>query len=253
MTILITGATGQFGGAAVRHLLDRTDELLAVSVRDPRKAQHLADRGVDVRQGDFTRPQTLDFSGVDKLLLVSSEGDNDDRIAQHANAVAAAQQAGVGFIAYTSVTDADTSPLLLAQVHKATEERIRATGIPFSFLRNGMYHENYLGLLAADEVATSAGDGRIASAARDDLALAAAIVPAGDGYENTVHELTGPAAWSFPELAGDRFRSVTDDDLRAAGLPEVIVDIFARAREGVFAQVRPDLEKLLGRTPAPIS
>ncbi|GLZ34403.1 hypothetical protein Lesp02_65900 [Lentzea sp. NBRC 105346] len=249
MTILITGAAGHFGGAAVRHVLERTDERVVVSTRDPRKVEHL---GVEARPGDFDGD--LDFTGVDKLLLVSSEGDNETRIAQHAKAVAAAQRAGVGFIAYTSITDADTSPLLLAEVHKATEERIRATGIPFSFLRNGMYHENFLPLLQADEVATSTGDGRIASAARDDLAEAAAVVLTTTGHENSVYELTGAAAWSFPELAGDRFKSVTDDDLRAAGLPELfVVDVFRLAREGVFAQVRPDLEKLLGRTPQGIS
>ena len=79
-----------------------TDQL-AVSVLDPKKAEELSARGIDVRKGVFDHPETLDaaFAGVDRILLVSADGDNETRIRQHANAVAAAERAGVGFIAYT--------------------------------------------------------------------------------------------------------------------------------------------------------
>ncbi|MFD9706110.1 SDR family oxidoreductase [Lentzea sp. NPDC059081] len=251
MTILITGATGQLGNAVVRYVLDRTSEQVIVSVRSPEK---FTLTGVEVRQGDFEKPETLDFSGADKLLIVSGEApDVETRITQHKNAIAAAVEAGVGHIFYTSLTDADTSTVSVAVVHKTTEEAIRATGIPFTFLRNGMYHENYLGALSAETVAVSTKDGRVASAARDDYALAAAVVLTTDGHENTVYELTGSTSWSFPELAGDRFQDVSDEDMIAAGLPPVVVDFFKAIREGVFAEVRPDLEKLLGRPSRPIS
>ncbi|SEQ21870.1 NAD(P)H dehydrogenase (quinone) [Lentzea xinjiangensis] len=250
MTILITGATGQLGGAVVRYVLDRTDEQVIVSVRDPEKFDL---DGVEVRQGDFDQPGTLDFRGADKLLIVSAEApDADTRIKQHTNAVAKAVEHGVGHILYTSITDADTSTVGVAVVHKATEEAIRATGIPFTFLRNGMYHENYLGVLSGETVAVSTKDGRVASAARDDFALAAAVALTTEGHENQVYELTGSTTWSFPELAGDRFRDVSDDDLLAAGVPAIFVDFFKAIREGVFAEVRPDLEKLIGRPSRPI-
>lgn len=250
MTILITGATGQLGNAVVRYVLDRTDEQVVVSVRNPDK---FTLTGVEVRQGDFDRPETLNFAGADKLLIVSAEApDAETRIQQHKNAVAKAVEHGVGHIFYTSITDADTSPAAVAVVHKATEEAIRATGIPFTILRNGMYHENYLGALAGETVALSTKDGRVASAPRDDYALAAAVVLTTPGHEGQVYELTGSTSWSFPELAGDRFQEVSDDDLLAAGLPPVIVDFFKSIREGVFAEVRPDLEKLIGRPTRPI-
>ncbi|MDX8143454.1 NmrA family NAD(P)-binding protein [Lentzea sp. BCCO 10_0061] len=250
MTILITGATGQLGNAVVRHVLGRTDEQVIVSVRNPEK---FTLDGVEVRQGDFEQPETLNFTGADKLLIVSGEApDADTRIQQHKNAIAKAVEHGVGHIFYTSLTDADTSTVGVAVVHKATEEAIRATGIPFTFLRNGMYHENYLGALAGDTVAVSTKDGQIASAARDDYAQAAAAALTTPGHENQVYELTGSTTWSFPELAGDRFQDVSDEDLIAAGVPAIFVDFFKAIREGVFAEVRPDLEKLIGRPSTPI-
>ncbi len=250
MTILITGATGQLGGAVLRYVLDRTDEQVIVSVRNPDKFDV---RGVEVRQGDFDKPETLDFHGVDKLLIVSSGAhDSAVRIQQHANAIAVAKEHGVGHVFYTSVTDADTSTLSVAEVHKAAEEDIRATGLPFTFLRNGMYHENYLGALEQDVVATSTKDGRIASAPRDDYALAAAVVLTTDGHENATYELTGSTNWSFPEVAGEKFRDVSDNELIEAGLPPFVVDFYAAIRDGVLAEVRPDLEKLIGRPTRPI-
>ncbi|MDX8056414.1 NAD(P)H-binding protein [Lentzea sp. BCCO 10_0798] len=250
MTILITGATGQLGGAVVRHVLDRTNEQVIVSVRSPEK---FTLEGVEVRQGDFAKPETLDFRGVDKLLIVSADDhDTDVRIKQHENAIAKAVEHGVGHIFYTSITDADTSPVGAAAVHKATESIIRATGVPFTFLRNGMYHENYLGALSADTVAISTKDGRVASAAREDFAEAAAAALTTTGHENQTYELTGSTSWSFPELAGDRYRDVSDEDLIASGVPAFLVDFFVAIRNGVFAEVRPDLEKLLGRPSTPI-
>ena len=110
-----------------------TDQL-AVSVLDPKKAEELSARGIDVRKGVFDHPETLDaaFAGVDRILLVSADGDNETRIRQHANAVAAAERAGVGFIAYTRLANAQESTNLFAPTHQATENAILKTGImPF--------------------------------------------------------------------------------------------------------------------------
>ncbi|MET0233323.1 MAG: SDR family oxidoreductase [Kibdelosporangium sp.] len=270
MTILLTGATGNLGGLTAKHLRDRAD--FVVSVRDPRKA---ADLGVEVRQGDFGDPDGLvkTFAGVDKLVLISAEGPEDRRIKIQADAVAAAQRAGVRHIIYTSAPEAATSPLILARVHKATEEAIQATGIPYTFLRNGMYHENYTAqlehALPQGVFVTCAGSGRVASVARDDLALAAAVVASTDGHENAIYELTGSTAWTFDEFAalvaevtGKPFvhKSIPADELTAgyvgAGLPEFVAelytDIYVQAARGVLADVRPDLEKLIGRPATPL-
>ncbi|NUT46063.1 MAG: SDR family oxidoreductase [Saccharothrix sp.] len=260
MTTLITGATGHLGSLILKHTLTRLPaDRLAVSVRDPRKAEGL---GVEVRPGDFDGPLADTFAGVDTLLVVSVDGPDEIRLERHRKAVRAAADAGVRHIVYTSVTDADTSPLLLARVHKGTEEAIRATGIPFTFLRNGMYHENYLPH-GPGPIVTAAGDGRIASASREDLAEAAAVVLSTPGHENAVYELTGPRAWSFDELAalaGTTHRAVDPEERASAlagfGLPafvtELLTDIEVNIGRGALAEVRPDLEKLIGRSPTTI-
>ncbi|PRY46503.1 SDR family oxidoreductase [Umezawaea tangerina] len=271
MTTLITGATGHLGSLTLHHLLRRVPASeVVVSVRDPAKA---GDLGVEVRRGDFDRPGTLDFAGVDRLMLISTDGPDEARIAKQSAAVRAAQDAGVRHIVYSSVTDAPTSPLSLAVVHRATEELIRSTGIPFTFLRNALYHENYTGRLAGayerGALVTATGDGRIASASRDDLALAAAVVLSSGGHEFAAYELTGPRAWSFAELAEAagkvtgkplEHKSVPDAELltglKATGLPdfvaELLVDIQANIRAGALAEVRPDLEELIGRPATPV-
>lgn len=170
---------------------------LAVSVRNPEKAEALQARGVDVRQGDFDRPETLAsaFQGVDRLLIISADGDNETRIRQHGNAVAAAERAGVRFIAYTSIANARESKNFLAPTHKATEEAILKTGIPYSFLRNNWYLENEMssiqGVLAGAPWVTSAENGKVGWALQQDYADAAAAVLSGEGHENTVYELSG--------------------------------------------------------------
>ena len=98
MTILLTGANGQLGRIVVETLLAHgLAERLAVSVRNPARAGDLQARGVDVRQGDFDDPASLKraFAGVDRLLLISVDGDNETRIRQHTAAVQAAHAAGL--------------------------------------------------------------------------------------------------------------------------------------------------------------
>lgn len=275
MTILITGANGQYGRLVVANLLDRVPASdLIVSVRDTGKAADLAARGVTVRHGDFDDPATLSFDGADRMLLVSTDGPDDVRIRQHAVAVAAAVDAGVRHLAYSSVTDADTSPVSLARVHDTTERAIRATGVPFTFLRNGMYTEhsvaNAVGALEHGVLLSAAGEGRLASASRVDLAEAAAIVLTEGAHENKVYELTGPAGWTAAELAAlvsaKSGKPLTHKDispeeltgvLRGAGLPDflvaLLVDIQVKTRDGVFAAVRPELAELLGRAPATVA
>lgn len=271
--IVVTGATGQFGRLAVESLLERgvpADEI-AVAVRTPANAAALAQRGVVVREADYDRPETLApaFTGADKLLFVSANGPDDLRIAQHGAVVEAAREAGVGLVAYTSITDADTNPLGLARVHRFTEERLAASGLPTVLLRNGWYTENYTGTLA-DAVARgtivgSTGDGRIASATRADFAEAAAVVLTSDEPQaGKVYELTGDTAWTLSELATEASavsdRNVVHADLPAeqyagiltgAGLPGFLVDLLVDAdvqvSHGALSKVTGDLAALLGR------
>ena len=276
MKLLITGATGKFGTKVMEILLKTVPaEHLAVSVRNPEKAEALCAQGVDVRQGDFDQPETLDaaFAGIDRLLLISADGDNETRIRQHANAVAAAERAGVSFIAYTSLANAQESKNLFAPTHQATEADIVKTGIPYSFLRNNWYLENEIsgiqGVLAGAPWVTSAGAGKVGWALQQDYAEAAAAVLSGDGYENTIYELSGKVltqeeiAAALGIVLGKEITVKQVDDatyadiMQAAGVPDfvipILIEIQKSIRVGSLDVESNDFDKLLGRPATPIN
>lgn len=275
MKYLVTGATGQLGSKVVEALLTSVPaEQVAVSVRNPAKAEGLRARGVDVRQADFDDPSSLDqaFAGVDRLLIISADGDNETRIRQHKNAVEAAARAKVGFIAYTSLANAANSHLQLAPPHQAAEKAILDTGIPYSILRNNWYLENELSTIQAVQAGapwvTSAGEGRVGWALRQDYADAAAAVLTGSGHENTIYELSGKLL-SQEELAAAvgavlgkevKVQQVDDaayaDIMKGAGVPEFIIPMLVGIQQGIrdggLAVESQDFEKVLGRPATPL-
>src|ERR1044072_4067190 len=186
--IVVTGASGHFGRLVIENVKG-TAEVVAAA-RTPAK---VADLGVDVREFDYDRLETLDLTGADKVLLVSGT-DVGERVRQHGAVIDAAKRAGVGLLAYTSVLHADTTDLAIAPEHKATEALVRDSGLPYTLLRNGWYHENYLDTRPraqkTGEIAGAAAEGRIPRPARAHFAAAAAAVLTGEGHENRVYELS---------------------------------------------------------------
>lgn len=275
MTIAVTGATGQLGRLVLDELLTNHEPAALVAVvRDAGKAGELRARGVQVRVADYSDPASLEvaLTGVDKLLLISGS-EVGSRVAQHANVINAAKAAGVNFIAYTSVLAADTTDLILAPEHKATEELIRASGLEYTFLRNGWYTENYVQTVATARqtgaVVAAAGDGRVASAARADYAAAAAEVLSSAGHEGRVYELSGDYAWDFKELATALTeiagREVVYQPVTAAELVEILTSagldqgtagflaaLDADTQAGLLAAVTGDLSGLIGRPTTPL-
>lgn len=274
--IAVTGATGQLGALALEALLKNVNanELVAI-VRNPAKAEGLAQKGVNVRKADYTDQAafTAALAGVDKLLLISSS-EVGQRAAQHRNVINAAKAAGVRFIAYTSLLHADSSPLALRLEHVETENMLAESGIPFTLLRNGWYSENYLASApAALEHGVFIGaacDGKIASATRADYAAAAARVVSEDGHAGNVYELAGDEAWTLSELAAELskqsgkpvvYQNLSEADfaaaLKSAGLPEAFADLLAdsdvgASKGGLFDDSRT-LSKLIGRPTTPIA
>ncbi|GGH78586.1 NAD(P)H dehydrogenase (quinone) [Pullulanibacillus pueri] len=276
MTLLVTGATGKLGSKVVDILLKTVPAYqLAVSVRHPEKAEGLRTRGVDVRQGDFDHPESLKtaFAGVERLLIISADGDNETRIPQHKNAVTAAQEAGVKFVAYTSIVNAKNSKNFLAPTHQATEEAILKTGIPYAFLRNNWYLENEIpsiqGVLTGAPWVTSAGTGKVGWAPQQDYAEAAAAVLSHEGHDNTIYELSGKLltqdelAAAVGTVLGKEVTVQHVDDptyaqvMKDAGLPDflipMLVNIQKDIREATLEIDSDDFEKLLGRPATPVN
>ncbi|MGP3973718.1 NAD(P)H-binding protein [Streptomyces sp. 8N114] len=276
MMLVVTAASGQLGRLVIDALLDRDVPAgrIVAAVRTPDKAADLAARGVRIREADYDRPETLHnaFQGAEKVLLISGN-EVGQRVAQHRAAIDAAKAAGAGLLAYTSVLHADTTTLSLAPEHKATEEYLRASGLPYSLLRNGWYTENYAQTvqqaLATGEFVGAAGAGRVASATRADYAAAAAAVLAGDGHRNTVHELSGDTAWSRTEFAealtdvsGSKvvYRDLPTEEfvrtLTDNGIPEDTAQFLGRLEAdtaaGTLADTPGDLSQLIGRPTTPL-
>ncbi|WP_181802143.1 SDR family oxidoreductase [Streptomyces shenzhenensis] len=275
MSIVVTGATGHLGRHVVTQLLEKVpaDQITAV-VRDAAKAADFAARGVQIAVADYNAPETFDglFAAGDKVLLISGNEFDKGRPAQHKAVIDAAKAAGVALLAYTSAPDSLKASLV--DDHRATEEVLLASGLPYTLLRNGWYHENYTENLAPvlehNAVVAAAGEGRVSSASRADYAAAAVAVLTGEGHENQTYELGGDVAWSFAEYAAElsaqtgreiAYNPVSGEVLQGiltgAGVPEmfaaILVDVDASIAKGELVVDSGDLARLAGRPTSPIS
>ena len=271
MSIVIAGATGQLGRLVVEELLGRgvPARQIVAAGRSTDQLAELAGRGINTARVDYNDLASIDaaLTEGDTLLLISGN-DIQNRTAQHEAVIDAAVRAKVGHILYTSVLAADTTPLVLAPDHIKAEEQIRASGLPFTFFRNGWYTENYAAALhSARETGTvlgSAGGGRVASATRADYAAAIAAVLTTPGHEGSVYELSGDQAWTYEELASAfsiilgrsvSYGSLTSEEhviaLEAAGLDPATAGFLAaldgNIRQGALELTTGDLSRLAGR------
>ncbi|MEW2397470.1 SDR family oxidoreductase [Streptomyces sp. NPDC046862] len=275
MSIVVTGATGNLGRFVIEGLLEKVPaEQITAVVRSEEKAAGFAARGVKLAIADYNTPETFDgiLSAGDKVLLISGSEVGNDRVGQHKVVIEAAKAAGVALLAYTSAPG--TLKAALADDHRGTEEALLASGLPYVLLRNGWYNENYTENLAPvlehGAVVQTAGEGRIASAARADYAAAAVAVLTGEGHENKTYELSGDTAWGYAEYAAEIARqtgkeivynSVPADVyvgiLTGAGLPEpfaqILAGVDASIEKGELAGTPGDLSRLTGRPTTPIA
>jgi NAD(P)H dehydrogenase (quinone) len=205
--------------------------------------------------------------GVDTLLMISAS-EVGQRVAQHRNIIDPAKNAGVKHVVYTSLLHADRSTLSLAPEHVETEALLKASGLSTALLRNGWYTENYTAsvgqAVSNGALIGSAGNGKIASVARADLADAAVVVLTTAGHEGKLYELAGDSAYTLTELAAEISRQTGNDIpykdlppaqytaiLNGAGLPapwpEVVPAFDVAAAKGALFDDGCALSTLIGR------
>lgn len=283
--IIVSGASGQFGHAAASQLLDMGQQVIALS-RNTAALADLAARGAEVRSADFDSPDGLveAMQGGEKLMLVSTTMVGQ-RPRQHGNAIDAAKAAGVSHIVYTAILDGGNPnhPAVEQHDHYATEQLLRASGVPFTILYNSQYSEAIATAMAipallAGNKPDNCGDGLIAFVSRDDCVAVAVGVLTQPGFENTTINVTGPELLTVPqamamvsEMAGKPIKVIPVDDegmyqyFDSIGAARKAEDItpetpipwasegmvtFGQAiREGYFNVLSDAVERITGRKP----
>lgn len=275
MTLLVTAATGHLGRLAIDALQNRgvaASDIVA-GVRTPAKADDLAARGIRVVELDYSRPETLapTLEGVTRVLLIS--GTDADRVAGHRNVIAAAQQAGIERLVYTSAPRVDEIDYALGADHLATERAIAEAGVDATILRNNWYTENYFDAVSraveTGVIVAAVGEARVASASRRDYAEAAAVALTTDEFRGQTLELGGDVAWTYHELAAAAgevlgrdvaYQEVSIADLTAglqqagldAGTAAFVAGIDDAIARGALSQTDGTLSRVIGRPTTPL-
>jgi NAD(P)H dehydrogenase (quinone) len=273
--ILVTGATGHLGSAAVSHLLKNTAAGNIVAfARDENKANHLREKGIEVRMGSYDDISSLDLAmkGIEKVLLISGNGPT--RLQQHKNVIAAAKKAGIRHMAFTSIAlkEMKTSAIrsFMEDLYQA-EDYIKESGITYTLLRNTLYIGG-TPLFGGEKVFETGiylptGDGKVPFALRREMGEAAANTLLQNGHENQIYKITGSDLYSYGDVANElssisgRTVYYADADpvtfpakLKEFGLPEIVILLItgfsADIKNHQFEIVTKDLENLLGRKPA---
>ncbi|MGQ4619067.1 NAD(P)H-binding protein [Nocardia sp. R7R-8] len=249
--IMVTGANGQLASLTLKKLAER--RILAVGgSRTPTEGQ---------RHLDFDNPDTVDFTGISTLVVVSAGYAEDDHvIARHQRVLDGAVRDGVGHVVYTSLTGVGDH-LGFALAHRATERMIKASAIPWTILRNGLYAELFGALLTWTPrgLESAFGDGALSAVARDDLAAVAAVVASKPtAHTAKTYDLVGDpfTATDIAERLGVAHHTIGLDEYRARLLadaallpfqPPMLASIATGVRHGFLDNTNPDLARLLGR------
>jgi NAD(P)H dehydrogenase (quinone) len=270
-TLLVTGAAGNLGRQVVERLLETNAGSIVATTRTPEKLADLAKRGVEVRQADFTKPDTLvkAFTGAERLLLVST-GDlfpEGLRLKQHRAAVQAAVDAGVKHVVYTSAPAPHPTPKgSLINDHYWTEQALAASPLEWTILRHHIYTDFLVGTLAtalkAGVLSGSAGDGANNYVTRADCARADAAALVADFSGRRILDVTGPGPVVASAIAGKplRYQALSRAEhekmLLGFNLPPFLVDALASFDEaqaqGHHAVRSPAVQYLTGQAPTSV-
>jgi len=195
MRILVTGGTGNVGGAVVMELLKRGTEVRVLARKQPEAGKLSA--GVEVAIGDLLDPVSVEqaMQGVDKLFLLNAVV--TDELTQALIAYGIARRVGLKHVTYLSVFKVDQFrdvPHFASKL--AVEGALREFGVPYTILRPGYYIQNDAtlkdALLGAGVYPMPIGTAGIAAADVRDIAEAAAISLTEDGHDGQTYDIVAP-------------------------------------------------------------
>lgn len=268
--ILVTGSTGNTGSEVVGELARRGAPVRAL-VRDAGKAAELFGADVQIAQGDYERPDTLEaaMDGVEAVYLVAPA--SPDMVALEANVIEAAKRMGVRrVVKHSALGAAPDSPIPVARWHGESERRLAESGLAYALLQPNFFMQNFLDFAPtiASEGAIYAPmkDGRISMIDCRDIAAVAATVFTEEGHEGETYVLTGPEALSFGQAAKKlsrvigkevRYVDISPEQAKQAmveeGMPEWFADDLVSAyqifSEGHGAMINDVVARVAGREP----
>lgn len=270
--IVISAAGGKLGTALADELVKRGKASgVRLATRAPEKLAHRVSQGFETVRADYGDPASLSaaYSAADIVLVISGEGPNEVRIAQHRNAFEAAKAAGARRILYTSaVNPTSASRFGWARAHEASEATLKSLGVAYTILRDNSYYSNIAALLTQAKETGALPfpgiDAKVAYVDHADVAGALAGALLGEGHENKVYEISGANAYSIvdlaallTEVAGREVKAVEaplsafEENFRTMGWPEFVVEgvagFFAAMGAGEYAATSQDVERLAGR------
>ena len=266
--VLVTGASGNVGGAVVRSLI-----AAGITVRAAGTNTEAVERtfpGVDFVHLDFHKPSTFGpaFHGVGGLFLmrpppIATVGPTLNAL------IDVAEQAGVDHVVFSSVTGADTNRVV---PHHRVETHLQASGLSWTILRPGFFAQNLadayrIDIIGDDRIYLPAGRGRVAFVDVRDLGdVVATVFAKPDAHRSAGYTLTGSQAVDFAEVAAVLTRELGRPiryqpasvlgyirHLKGQGLPapQVLVQTILHTglRRGQAQTVDATLARLLGRPP----
>jgi len=276
--LLVTGAGGNLGKAVVAELRRLGAKTVIAATRTPGKHLELAALGVEEREADFDRPETLQtaFQGVERLLLISTDSLHAPgvRIKQHRAAIQAAVSAGVDHVVYTSCPNAHpTNGPSIPDDHFWTEVALFESGLDWTILRNNLYAEVILRFaqfaFKTGKLASATQSQGRSYVTREDCARTAAATLL-NATGKLIYDVTGPASVTHEEIASILSRvsgksiqsvNVTADEVEkglvAAGIPQFaarsVRELDEEASYGYQAMVTRTVTNLTGRSPVSVS
>jgi uncharacterized protein YbjT (DUF2867 family) len=268
--ILITGASGNVG----KEVLNQVAQIGAkrgIKIRAACQSLNKATvpAGVEAVAVDYNQPETLEaaLKGVDRVFLVGPPNSQLSALERKAADVIA--DSGIQVLVKLSAMGGRDATF--TRQHAESEDYIKSTGVPYTFLRPNEFMQNAIIYNAMPITTQSAfygseGDGRVSQIDLRDVAAVAVKALTEDGHAGKVYTLTGPEALTKTQVAeilsdvlGRKIQFVNlppvqlKPALLSAGVPEwnadAIIDLQRLYREGKAAAVTQDVEQLLGRKP----